>query len=187
MLQYDQYFQWMKKAHKLFPVCLCLSVKTNICNMKWIPLNFGNVHCLQAFWSCLDFELHFVAIVQGFVPITNNRLVMDEHVFAICTRNKSKTLSSIEPFDCSFFHGTNPFLKKLPRSTVGSVYTANTDSCEKHQRTLVPIGGCSMTASYTCDAKLCSSKDYRSGFPHSNVFGNSHKEASTLYRYLACI
>ena len=82
-------------------------------------LHLGYVHCLQALRSRLDFELHFVAVVQGFVPITNNRLVMDEHIFAICTRNKSKALSSIEPFDCSFFHGTNPFLKSYPDQPSG--------------------------------------------------------------------
>jgi hypothetical protein len=110
---------------------------------------------------------------------------MDEYIFAICARNKSKAFSSVEPLDCSFFHGTNPFLKKLSRSTVGSVYAAVTGSCEKHQRTEVPIGGCSMTASYTWDAKLCPSKDYRSGLPYTTVLENYHKEASTVYCYLA--
>jgi hypothetical protein len=38
------------------------------------------------------------------------------------------------------------------------VYTLITGSCEKNQRTLVPIGGCSMTAPYTRDAKLCHQK-----------------------------
>lgn len=154
--------------------------------MKWIPLNFGNVHCLQALRSRLDFELHFVAIVQRLVPVANNRFIMDEYIFAICARNKSKTFSAVEPLDCSFFHGTNPFLKKLPRSTIGSVYAAVTGSREKHQRTLVPIGGCSMTASCTWDAKICPSKDFRSDFPYTCVFGTSHKEASTVYCYLAC-
>jgi hypothetical protein len=87
--------------------------------MKWIPLYFGNIHCLQALWSRLDLELHFVAIVQGFVPITNNRLIMDEYIFAIRTGNKSKAFSSVEPFDCSFFHGTNPFLKSYPDQPSG--------------------------------------------------------------------
>ena len=87
--------------------------------MKGVLLNFRNVHCLQALRSCLDFELHLVAIVQGFVPITNYRFVMDEYIFAICARNKSKALSSIEPFDCSFFHGTNPFLKSYPDQPSG--------------------------------------------------------------------
>jgi len=87
--------------------------------MKWNPLHFGNVHCLQALRSGLDFELHFVAIVQGFVPVTNNRLVMDEHIFAICARNKSKAFSSVKPLDCSFFHGTNPFLKSYPDQPSG--------------------------------------------------------------------
>jgi hypothetical protein len=44
---------------------------------------------------------------------------MDEYIFAICTRNKSKALSSVEPFDCSFFHGTNPFLKSYPDQPSG--------------------------------------------------------------------
>ena len=31
---------------------------------------------------------------------------MDENVFAILTRDETKALGSVEPFDCSFFHGT---------------------------------------------------------------------------------
>jgi hypothetical protein len=31
---------------------------------------------------------------------------MDEYVFAILTCDETKTLGSVEPFDCSLFHGT---------------------------------------------------------------------------------
>ena len=154
--------------------------------MKWIPLNFGNVYCLQAFRSCLDFELHLVAIVQGFVPVADNRLIMDEYIFAIGARNKSKTFCSVEPLDCSFFHGTNPFLKSYPDQPSGRCTPQLPALAKKHQRTLVPIGGCSMTASYIWDAKFCPSKDIRSDFPYTDVWGTSHKEASTVYCYLAC-
>jgi hypothetical protein len=87
--------------------------------MKWIPLYFGNVHCLQALRTRLDFKLHFVAIVQGLIPVANDRLVMDEDIFAICARNESKAFSSVKPLDCSFFHGTNPFLKSYPDQPSG--------------------------------------------------------------------
>jgi hypothetical protein len=34
------------------------------------------------------------------------------------------------------------------------VYAATTGSCEKNQRTEIPIGRCSLIASYTWDAEL---------------------------------
>lgn len=74
------------------------------------PLHLGNVHCLETFRSLLDFKLHFVTVVQGFVPFANDRLKMHEYIFAACARNESKPLSAVEPFDCSLFHGTNPFI-----------------------------------------------------------------------------
>jgi len=64
---------------------------------------------LQTLRSLLDIELNLVTLVQGTVAITTDRLKMDEYVFAVLTSDKAKTLGSIEPFDCSFFHGTLPF------------------------------------------------------------------------------
>jgi hypothetical protein len=36
---------------------------------------------------------------------------VDEYIFAALTWNETKTFGSIKPFDCSFFHGTYPFIK----------------------------------------------------------------------------
>jgi hypothetical protein len=54
----------------------------------------------------LDFELDLIALVQSAIALTTNCLEMDEYVFAILTGDESEAFGSVEPFDCSFFHGT---------------------------------------------------------------------------------
>jgi hypothetical protein len=108
--------QWMKyssikKRHADFAACLlCLIPECSFARNEMHPLHLGNVHCLETLRPLLDFKLHFVTVVQGLVPIADNRLKMHEYIFAACARNESKPLSTVEPFDCSLFHGTNPFI-----------------------------------------------------------------------------
>jgi hypothetical protein len=48
---------------------------------------------------------------------------VDEHIVAAFARNETETFSCIEPFDCSFFHGTRPFMYcKYPAQPPGKVY-----------------------------------------------------------------
>jgi len=71
--------------------------------------DFLYVRGLQTLRSLLDIELNLVALIQRAVAISTDRLKMDENVFAVLTSDEAKALGSVEPFDCSFFHGTLPF------------------------------------------------------------------------------
>jgi hypothetical protein len=44
---------------------------------------------------------------------------VDEHIIPGSPGDESKAFCCVEPFDCSFFHGTGPFLLQKPISTDG--------------------------------------------------------------------
>jgi len=71
----------------------------------------GHVGRLHPFGTALDLELHLIAFVQRLVgAVADDRVEMYEHVVAARALNESITLGSVEPFDCSFFHGNDPFV-----------------------------------------------------------------------------
>lgn len=72
-------------------------------------LDLMYVNGLESLGSTLDVKFHFIAFVKTFVTVSDDCFEMDEYVFAVATGNETKTFGSIEPLDCSLFHGTNPF------------------------------------------------------------------------------
>src|SRR5450759_5102633 len=68
-----------------------------------------DIRRLESFRTLLDIEFNLIAFVQALVAIACDRIKVDEHIIASAARNESETLCCVEPFDCSFFHGTNPF------------------------------------------------------------------------------
>jgi hypothetical protein len=68
-----------------------------------------HVNGLESLRSLFDVELHLIAFVETLIAVTNYCFIMDENIFAVTAGNETKTFGSIEPLDCSLFHGTNPF------------------------------------------------------------------------------
>jgi hypothetical protein len=52
----------------------------------------------------LHFKFDGVAFVQGLVPITDDRLEMNEHVFSSRTGNEAVSFGCVEPLYCPSFH-----------------------------------------------------------------------------------
>jgi hypothetical protein len=69
-----------------------------------VLLRLGNVCRLKAFGSLCDFKVHLIALVQGLVPVADDLLEVDEHIFARFALNESEALGPIEPLYCSRFH-----------------------------------------------------------------------------------
>jgi hypothetical protein len=81
-------------------------------------LDNSDVQCLKTLGALLDFELHFVALVQALVARTNDGLEVHEHIFAAFALDESETLRSIEPLNDARFHGT--FLSKKDEQKIRS-------------------------------------------------------------------
>ncbi len=83
-------------------------------------LDDGDVGGRETFGALLNVELYFVPFIQGFVAACRDRIEVDENIFAAFARNETETFCCVEPFDCSFFHGTRPFVYvRRPGSTAG--------------------------------------------------------------------
>jgi hypothetical protein len=61
---------------------------------------------LKTFGAAFDFELDLIAFFEVFVPIACDGFKVDKNIFSAITCDEAETFSSVEPFDCSFFHGT---------------------------------------------------------------------------------
>jgi len=65
-----------------------------------LPLrDFHHVLGLRPFWTVGYFELNFLALDQGFVPVTANGAVMNENILFAGLLNKSVALCVVKPFD----------------------------------------------------------------------------------------
>ncbi len=69
----------------------------------------ADVRRLEPLGPLFDVELNLIAFIQCFIPGADDRPEMDEHVFATRALNETEAFGSVEPLDCSFFHGTCPF------------------------------------------------------------------------------
>ena len=105
----------------------CLESRVLLLQRRLGLLGNGDVRCREALRALLDFELHLVAFIQGLISACGDRIEVDEYIFTACTRYEAETFCCIEPFDCSFFHGTRPFvycvLPDLPSGKVYADYT----------------------------------------------------------------
>ena len=61
--------------------------------------DFHHVLGLRPFWTVGYFELNFLALDQGFVPITANGAVMNENILFAWLLDKSVALCVVKPFD----------------------------------------------------------------------------------------
>ena len=66
-------------------------------------LEARNVLRLKAFRTLLHFELHRLALIQGFVAVHLNGGKVHEHIFSGLALDESIALRSIEPLHCSLF------------------------------------------------------------------------------------
>jgi hypothetical protein len=66
-------------------------------------LEAGNVLCLKAFGAFLYFKLHGLTFIERFVSIHHNRREVYENIFPGLPLDKTITLRSIKPLDCSLF------------------------------------------------------------------------------------
>jgi len=80
-------------------------------------LDASDVERLEAFRATLDFKLHLIALVEVLVSITDDGLVVDEHILAIRSGDETEALCSVEPLHCSLFHRVKPFV--LYKSATG--------------------------------------------------------------------
>ena len=67
-------------------------------------LDCDDVRCLRTLLALGDSELNFLAFGKGLKAFTNDGAVMREHVGAIFLLDETKTLSVVEPFNCTFCH-----------------------------------------------------------------------------------
>ena len=68
-----------------------------------LPLEGGDVRCLQALGPASDLEFNRLPVVQRFVAVSLNRGEMDENVLSRLALDEPKALAGIEPLDCSLF------------------------------------------------------------------------------------
>jgi hypothetical protein len=69
------------------------------------------VRRLESFRTLFDFEFDLIALVQALITVAGNSVEVDEYVFSSgAAGNESESFCCVEPFDCSFFHGTHPFV-----------------------------------------------------------------------------
>jgi hypothetical protein len=73
-----------------------------------VALDLGDVRSLETLWAPLDLKLDFVTFVQRAVAFADDRLVVNEHVFARLTLDESVTLGTVEPLYYSLFHRESP-------------------------------------------------------------------------------
>jgi len=63
-----------------------------------------NVLCLPALGSLDDVELDGLTFLEAAEALILNGGVVNEHIFAVLTADKTVTLGVIEPLNCSLFH-----------------------------------------------------------------------------------
>jgi hypothetical protein len=68
-----------------------------------LELQARNVRSLKALGAISDFEFNRLAFVQRLVSFRNDRGKMDENVLAGLALDEPKTLTRIEPLNCSLF------------------------------------------------------------------------------------
>jgi hypothetical protein len=68
-----------------------------------LPLEGGDVRCLQALGAAGHFELNRLPVGQRLVPLRLNRGEVDKYVLAGLALDESKSLAGIEPLNCSLF------------------------------------------------------------------------------------
>lgn len=68
--------------------------------------NFRDVRCLGAFWPLHNFELDRITLLQCAIPISNNRRIMDEDVWAIFAPDEPVAFRIVKPLHRSLHLAT---------------------------------------------------------------------------------
>ena len=74
------------------------------CYGRTLILELGDIRSCRAFRTVNNLELYSRTLLEGFEAISINCCVVYEYVIATILLDKTKTLSVIKPFYCTFYH-----------------------------------------------------------------------------------